>query len=340
MISFERGRIRAPELFGDFWLNSEPISLRDLRGSVALIDFWDYSNVNCLRTQHYVKTWFARYRDFNLMLVGVHTPQFKFGRNPENVESALRKLLIEYPIVMDNDAVIWTAYSTRMWPTRFLIDRDGFIRFSHQGEGSYEQFERSIQSLLVEAGYHGVLPDLLPPARDTDYPGAICFHATAEIQLGYLKGTLGNPNGQVPESTMLYENQGFHLTGRVYLKGKWYNDREGVRFDGDAGEEGTVSLTYEAVEVNSVMTFESDSPGRVFALQDKLPLTKENAGLDVKFDEQGRSYVLVDGPGKFNIVCNRDFGEHELVLETTMAGIEIFAFSFVTGVIPELVSTN
>jgi hypothetical protein len=340
MISFERGNIRAPELFGNHWLNSEPTMLRDLRGRVVLVDFWDYSSLSSLRTQHYIKGWFSRYQEFDLAVVGVHTPQFAFGKNQENVEKAVKRLAIDYPVVMDNDAIIWTAYSNRIWPTRYVVDRDGFLRFSHAGEGGYEQFERAIQALLVEAGYHGIFPDLMPPARDTDVPGMVCFHATAEIQLGYLRGTLGNPEGHGPESTVLYDDQGFHLNGRVYLKGKWFSEREGVRFDGEGDEEGDASFTYEASEVNSVMSPEGKGPGKVFALQDSKPLTKENAGSDIRFDADGHSYILVDGPREFNIVCNREFGEHEIALRTRTPGVELFTFSFVTGVIPELVSRN
>ncbi|MCX6142175.1 MAG: redoxin family protein [Ignavibacteriales bacterium] len=340
MISFERGNIRAAELFGDFWFNSEPITLRELRGKVALLEFWDYSSVNCLRTQPYVKEWRSKYQEFDLLVIGVHTPQFKFGRDPENVESALRRLEIDYPVVTDNDAVIWTAYSNRIWPTRFLVDRDGFLRYSHQGEGAYDQFERAIQSLLVEVGYHGLLPDLLLPIRVSDYPGAVCFRPTAEIQLGYLRGTLGNAEGYSPESTMLYDDEGFHLDGRMYLKGKWYNEREGVRFDGENGEEGYATLMYEAVEVNSVMGLDGHTPSMVFALQDSKPLTKQNAGVDIRFDDDGRSYILVDSPRLFNIICNAEFGQHALSLKTNSPGLEIYSLSFVTAAIPELLPTN
>jgi hypothetical protein len=307
---------------------------------VALLEFWDYASANSLRTQPYVKEWRSKYWEFDLVIIGVHTPQFKFGRDPENVDAALRRLEIDYPVVMDNNAVIWTAYSNRMWPTRFLVDRDGFLRFSHQGEGGYDQFERAIQSLLVEVGYRGLLPDLLSPVRETDYPGAICFRPTAEVQLGYLKGTLGNAEGYSPESTMLYDDEGFHLDGRMYLKGKWYNERDGVRFDGENGEEGHATLTYEAVEVNSVMGVEEHKPSIVFALQDSKPLTKDNAGGDIRFDDDGRSYVLVDSPRLFNIICNAEFGQHALSLRTDSPGLEIYSLSFITGVIPELLPTN
>lgn len=340
MISFEKGNIRAPELFGNHWLNSDPVMLRDLRGSVILVDFWDYSNVNSLRTRHYIKGWFAGYKEFDLAVIGVHTPQFAFGREPENVAKAVKRLGIDYPVVTDNDAIIWTAYSNRIWPTRYLIDRDGFLRYSHPGEGHYDQFERALQALLSEAGYHGVFPDLMMPIRNTDYPGAVCFRSTPDIQLGWLRGMLGNPEGLGPESTVLYDDRGFHLTGRVYLGGKWFSEREGVRFDGDDGEEGTATITYAAVEVNLVMSAPSDVPSKVFAMQDMKPLTKENAGLDILFDIDGTSYVLVDTPREFNLVCNQEFGEHEFMLTTRTSGLELFTFNFVTGVIPELVSAN
>jgi hypothetical protein len=340
MISFERGNLRARELYGNFWVNSDPVMLRDLRGSVILVDFWDYSSSNSLRTLYYIKGWFERYREFDLAVIGVHTPQFSFGRKPENVIDAVNRLSIDYPVVMDNDAIIWSAYSNRIWPTRYLIDRDGFLRCSHPGEGGYDQFERTLQSLLIEAGYRGVYPDLMTPARDVDLPGVVCFRATAEIQLGYLRGTLGNPEGHGPESTILYDDQGFHLNGRVYLKGKWYNEREGVRFEGEEGEEGSASFTYEASEVNSVMSLDGTGSGRVYATQDRQPLTKENAGSDVRFDEKGLSYILVDGPRDFNIISNREFGEHEIALTTRTRDLELFTFSFVTGVVPELVSRN
>jgi len=340
MIAFERGNIRAPELFGDYWLNSEPLMMRELRGGVVLIEFWDYSNTGSARTLPYLREWYSRYHDFDLRVIGVHTPQFKFGRNPENVEAAVRKARIEYPVVTDNDGVIWTAYSSRMWPTRYLVDRDGFLRYSHQGEGAYQEFERGIQTLLIEAGYRGVFPDLLLPIHEADAPGAIRHRATPDIQLGYLRGTLGNPEGYGPESTVLYFDKGYRLPGRLYLDGKWFNEREGVRYDGEPGESGRASVLYEALEVDSVMSVEGGGPAKVFATQDNHSLTKENAGLDILFGEDGQSYVLVDSPRRFNVVTNREFGAHELELSLRAPGVEVFAMSFVTGLIPELVSAN
>jgi hypothetical protein len=126
----------------------------------------------------------------------------------------------------------------------------------------------------------------------------------------------------------------------MYLKGKWYNEREGVRFNGDDGEEGSATLTYEALEVNSVMGINELSPSMVFALQDSKPLTKENAGIDIRFDDDGRSYIMVDSPRLFNIINNVEFGQHALSLKTKSPGFQLYSLSFVTGVIPELLPAN
>jgi len=340
MITFEPGRIRASELFGNYWINAEPVSIRALRGTVVLLDFWDYTSAAWNRTLPYLKEWHRRYRDFDLLVIGVHTPQYNFGKNPENVEKAIRRAGIEYPVMTDNDGVIWTSYASQLWPTKFLLDKDGFIRYSHQAEGGYDRFEHALQSLLVETGYHGLLPEIMEPLRATDYPGAVCHRATPEIQLGYLRGTIGNPEGYGPESTLEYTDQGLHLIGRVYLKGKWYNERESLRFEGMPREKGQVSLGYEALEVSSVMESSRKSRCKVFAFQDGKPLSRDNAGSDISYDASGRSYIHVDGPRLFNVICNQEFGQHELQLVTGTPGLAFYSFGFATAVIPESVSTN
>jgi thiol-disulfide isomerase/thioredoxin len=139
----------APELGGIVgWINSDPVSLRELRGRVVLIDFWTYSCVNCLRTLPHLRTWDRRYRDDGLTIVGVHAPEFAFEREPDNVRSAVRKLGIRYPVALDNDFVTWTSYANQYWPAKYLIDRSGRVRYYHYGEGEYEETERQIRRYL------------------------------------------------------------------------------------------------------------------------------------------------------------------------------------------------
>lgn len=340
MYNLESNTIRVPELYGDFWFNSEPISIRAMRGSVIVIDFWDYSCINCVRTLPYLKEWYRKYREFDLLVIGVHTPEFKFGRNAEDVEGSLREAGIEYPVVMDNEAIIWSSFANRAWPTKYLIDKDGYIRYSQQGEGGYERFERNIQTLLADAGYHGTMPQLMEPLRETDVPGAVCYRPTAEIQTGYLRGTLGNQEGYNPESTLNYADHGYHIPGRFYLQGKWFNEREFVRFDGANGEEGLVTLRYEALEANAVMQSGRRASCEVFILQDGIPLTPENAGTDVQFDNNQKSVVRVAEPRLFNLVRNKEFGEHQLQLLASSPTLSLYSFTFVTSAIPDLVSRN
>jgi cytochrome c biogenesis protein CcdA/thiol-disulfide isomerase/thioredoxin len=167
----------APEIRGiTQWINSEPLSLQQLRGRVVLIDFWTYSCVNCLRTLPHLKAWDEAYRDDGLTIVGVHAPEFAFERVPDNVRTATRKLGIRYPVALDNDFATWTAYANQYWPAKYLIDRSGRIRYHHFGEGEYEETESLIRRYLGErvSGRAEGVADRTPTG-----------HATPESYLGW-----------------------------------------------------------------------------------------------------------------------------------------------------------
>ena len=134
------------------WLNSPPLTPASLRGKVALIDFWTYTCVNWLRTLPYVRAWAEKYRDQGLLVVGVHTPEFPFEKDMENVRWAAKEMDVNYPIAVDSDYSVWQAFDNHYWPAVYLADGNGRIRFHHFGEGAYEQTERAIQELLREGG--------------------------------------------------------------------------------------------------------------------------------------------------------------------------------------------
>jgi cytochrome c biogenesis protein CcdA/thiol-disulfide isomerase/thioredoxin len=143
----------APEIRGiTEWINSEPLTIRELRGKVVLIDFWTYSCINCLRTLPHLKAWDRAYRKDGLVIIGVHAPEFAFERVPGNVRTAVRKLGIEYAVALDNDYDTWTAYANQYWPAKYLIDRTGRVRFFHFGEGEYDHTETEIRRYLGEKG--------------------------------------------------------------------------------------------------------------------------------------------------------------------------------------------
>jgi cytochrome c biogenesis protein CcdA/thiol-disulfide isomerase/thioredoxin len=169
----------APELAGlSNWINSEPLTLRKLRGKVVLIDFWTYSCINCLRTLPHVKAWYRTYHRKGLVVLGVHTPEFAFEHVPRNVRGAVRRLGITYPVALDNDYGTWNAFQNQYWPAKYLIDRRGHLRYYHFGEGEYDTTEERIRTLLGEnAG-------MLPVANELSDPTPKSL-LTPESYLGY-----------------------------------------------------------------------------------------------------------------------------------------------------------
>ena len=142
----------APEFTGiDNWLNSPPLSMQQLRGKVVLVDFWTYTCINCIRTLPYVKSWHEKYKDKGLVVVGVHTPEYPFERSTSNVQSAIKRLGIPYPVAQDNRYATWQAYSNQYWPAVYLIDKQGQVVYTHFGEGAYQETEAKIRALLAEA---------------------------------------------------------------------------------------------------------------------------------------------------------------------------------------------
>jgi thiol-disulfide isomerase/thioredoxin len=140
----------APELAAGEWINSAPLKLSELRGRVALIEFWTFGCINCRNTLPFVKSWHDRYRDKGLTVIGVHSPEFEEERKVEHLRSEVSSLGIRYPVVTDNDYQTWKAYQVEAWPTMFLLDKQGRIRWMHVGEGNYDETERLIQKLLAE----------------------------------------------------------------------------------------------------------------------------------------------------------------------------------------------
>ena len=142
----------APEFTGiDKWLNSRPLTLHALRGKVVLIDFWTYTCINCIHTLPYVERWHEKYKNQGLVVIGVHTPEYPFERSTDNVQTAIRRFNLGYPVAQDNDYATWRAYENRYWPAFYLIDQDGHIVYRHFGEGAYAETEAQIQRLLAKS---------------------------------------------------------------------------------------------------------------------------------------------------------------------------------------------
>lgn len=316
------GIVHAPEFELD-WLNHPPFSLRQLRGRVVLVDFWDYTCVNCLRTLPYLIEWHRRYAVLGLTILGVHAPEFSFARDRKLVREAVERFGIPYPVALDNDFTVWQAYGNFCWPAKYLIDSDGFLRFVHYGEGAYVQIERAIQALLRERNPAVVLPPL-PAALET-HPAGVSRAVTPELYLGLRRGGPANlPNSFRDRDPLI--DLTFTLPSQldpdnVYLYGCWRLAAESICSTGPAG----MVLVCTAQEVNLVM--QAQPPQRIELRQDDHPVAPLDGGADVRCEATG-SFVDVHRPRMYRLLQSRRYGQHRLELSAPQAGWECYAFTF------------
>ena len=331
----EKGKVRAPEI-GRVWLNSTPLSFRQLRGRAVLVDFWDYTCVNCIRTLPYVQTWHERYRDKGLTVIGVHTPEFTFAQYESNVERGIREFGLTYPVLIDSNREIWKAFANRYWPTKYLLDKDGYLRYGHFGEGGYAECEQGIQELLREIDPEVELPTLMDPLREEDHLGAVCYRASSELYLGHQRGRIGNEGGFKEDQIADYVFTGEPEQNFFYAIGRWASTAEYF----EAAETGphALRLQYEAAAVNLVMASPHATAAEAVILQDGKPLTRKQATRDTRFrpnsnGSEDESYIAIGSARMYFLVDNHRFGEHELELRCTV-GVAAFAFTFTSCVDP------
>jgi peroxiredoxin len=320
-----QNRIHAPELYGDHWINSDPLTLQDMARTVILLAFWDYASSSSLAVIPYLREWHRRYADMGLMIVGVHTPEFSFAQDRAEVESAVRRLGLQFPIVTDNSRHIWDQYRVQELPTLVLVDRDGDIYHVQSGEGGYDHAERAIQFLLREAGNRGELPlllDFLIPHADT--PDSY-LRPTPSMRTGYLHGALGNIEGYSPELPAGYTDLGYQIEGKFYADGEWIARPNAIEFCGTG--EGHLALRYVGRSVNAVMGSTQAGAGMA-VLHDGRPVDQREFGRDITKTNAGDTLVLIDRPNVFNLIALPAMEEHLLVLKPLVAGISIYAFTF------------
>ena len=336
----------APELRDTgAWINSEPFTLESRRGEVVLIDFWTFSCINCIRTLPYLRSWHDKYADSGLVILGVHAPEFEFEKVLENVQEAVDEFGLLYPIVQDNERGTWRAFRNRFWPAKYLIDRDGYVRYTHFGEGRYEETEQWIRKLLKEAG-----ADLSGISDKTEQAPVLDSEArqargderrTRELYAGFSRNinalTSGNRPPYIlhpeyfssPGEDVLYFDPGEHQNNYLYLEGLWRSTDESIVHARETeGFTDYVAILFYATQVNAVMAPAGAEPFTVRLVMDEAPLTPEQAGADVTFDAEGNSIVIVDEARLYNLVELPSYGGHELTLSSNSDEMELFTFTF------------
>ena len=339
------------------WINSDPFTLDELQeeGKVVLIDFWTYTCINCIRTLPYVSEWHDKYADHGLVILGVHTPEFAFEHEYNNVVEAAGKFELEYPIVQDNEFGTWMAFNNRYWPAKYLIDHNGKIRYSHFGEGAYDETEIKIREILEEAGFDvsGVAASSDPgPSRAEGARVATIEESqTRELYAGYDRnyGALMSQQYppyvrhveyyEAPDAKVLYEDPGEHINHFLYLNGLWLNTEESLVHARETEDyEDYIALKFFGTSVNVVMAPESREdeaevseaaePYEVRIIFDDGPVPEDRAGRDIMYDADGNSYVTVDESRMYYLVNMDDFGGGELKLSSNSPDFTVFAFTF------------
>src|SRR6266480_3442897 len=234
------------------WLNSPPLSAADLRGKVILIDFWTYTCINWLRTLPYVRAWAEKYQDHGVVVIGVHTPEFTFEHDIENVRRAAKDMRVAYPIAIDNDFAIWRAFTNHFWPALYLVDVQGHLRYHHFGESAYEQSELILQHLLAEAGIGGFDHNLVSAdAQGAEAAADWDSLRSLETYVGDARTEhFASPGGAVVGSRRVYAAPERLRHNHWALAGEWTMGEQAVALN---AANGRIAYRFHARDLHLVM---------------------------------------------------------------------------------------
>ncbi|HEX7178187.1 MAG TPA: thioredoxin family protein [Nitrososphaeraceae archaeon] len=327
-LSIDKSQFRkAPDFKGiTSYINTNQTKLSDLKGKVVLVDFWTYSCINCIRTLPYLVDWNQKYSDKGLVIVGVHSPEFEFEKNIDNVKQSVTRFGIKYPVLLDNDHQTWNAFQNSYWPHKYLVDSDGYIRYDHIGEGGYAETENAIKSLLAERSNQQGLEIsnlnqtklIVPSAPSVDFNQI----KSPELYFGYqfARAQLGNIQGFNPEKTVNYTIPGSNLESNViYLQGLWKNNPDSMEL---VGSNGKIMLAYSAKSINIV----AGGKGEAIVKEDGKDNQTNNTYKGNDVDAKGM--LTVDGQRLYNIADHTNYGNHQIEIAARGPGFKVYTFTF------------
>jgi thiol-disulfide isomerase/thioredoxin len=320
-------------------INNNPLTLSSLKGKVVLVYIWTYTCINSIRPMPYIDDWNQKYSNNGLVTVGVHSPEFTFEKNYTNVKAAVQRFGIGYPVILDSDHGTWDAYENQYWPRFYLIDTQGNIRYDHIGEGSYDQIEKAIRSLLAERAAQMGAKEIGFNTKPTTIikPGSLYYvdlrqSTTPEIYIGYDKARapIGNPEGFKPDQTISYSipsNTNFkpHI---AYLHGNWKNNPDNMQLQSDTGR---IVLTYYAKSVNIIaggkgegVVFNDEGVGGAAAAASTAKIQNKSLGEDLSSEGSFR----IDGQRLYNLAIHNNYAIHNIVIDVKGKGFQFYTFTF------------
>lgn len=306
------------------WINSKPLTAKELKGKVVLVDFWTYSCINCLRSLPYMRAWADKYKDSGLVVIGVHTPEFDFEKEQPNVQKAVRKFAITYPVALDSNHAIWDAFHNEYWPAHYFIDAKGKVRFEHFGEGNYDQSEHWIQQLLQERAGKPMLPGAVSvQAQGVEAAAATSGVQSPETYIGYARaGHFASPGGIRQDAEKTYTAPANPRLNEWGLAGKWV-DHEQIAVLKSAG--GKIVFHFHARDLHLVLGPAADGKPVRFRVTIDGEAPGENHGVDTDAQGNGvvtdhRLYQLVRQKGAV--------ADHIFAIEFDDLGVQAFAFTF------------
>jgi len=321
----------APDFGADgTWLDQgspAPHHISGYHGRVLLIDFWEYTCINCIRDFGVVKHWYSKYHQYGLEVVGVHYGEFAIGFNVDNVRAAAQRFRLPWPVVADQKGSTWKAFASDGWPNRYLVDPQGNIVMKVFGESGNRELESKIRDLLVGA-HPELAQEITQSALDPDANAfqPECGATTQETFVGetYGRSAVEDMAGHHAGDEADFQPPHSPPDGGVMLVGRWRVERDGVFSDGHGA---AAELRYHARSLYAVLSLKIDKPIRVNLFQDGSPLPKDGAGADVKFDARG-AYIDVTGSRMYYLVRSPAFGAHLISMQPESPGLGLNSFTF------------
>ncbi len=306
------------------WINSKPLTTKELKGKVVLVDFWTYSCINCLRSLPYIRAWANKYKDSGLVVIGVHTPEFDFEKELPNVRKAVQKFGITYPVALDSNHAIWDAFHNEYWPAHYFIDAKGRVRFEHFGEGNYDQSERWIQQLLKEANAKP-MPATAVSVRGEGVEAAADSNdvRSPETYIGYARAEhFASPGGIKENREKLYTAPSQPRLNQWGLAGDWVDHQQIAELKSAGGK---IVYHFHARDLHLVLGPTTDGKPVRFRVTIDGQAPGENHGVDTDAEGNGvvtgyRLYQLVRQKGA---VTDRIFA-----IEFESPGVQAFSFTF------------